>query len=330
MRTHTEIASGWTFRKVAAKGAPEDAWLPATVPGCVHTDLFAAGKIGDPFHRLNEKDQQWIENESWEYRTTVAVDAATLARERVELVFAGLDTFAEVFVNGAPVLTADNMFRSWRVDVKAQLRAGRRTTIRRALRARRSRRSSPPTTSSATSCPPPTTRARRWSACGRARRPTTTAGTGARASSPAASGGRWRWRRGMRRASTTCRSSRTSWTRKAAELGIVARVVAARAGRARVTVAMPGGPTLGHADVTLKPGVNDVKLGARIEKPELWWPDGLGPQRLYTLETGWRTATERRATRARRASACGRSRSSTSATRRARASSSRSTARPCS
>ena len=109
----------------AAKGAPEDAWLPATVPGCVHTDLLAAGKIGDPFHRLNEKDQQWIENESWEYRTTSPVDAATLARERVELVFAGLDTFAEVFVNGAPVLTADNMFRSWRVDVKAQLKAGR-------------------------------------------------------------------------------------------------------------------------------------------------------------------------------------------------------------
>ena len=36
----------------------------------------------------------------------------------------GLDTFAEVFVNGAPVLTADNMFRSWRVDVKARLKAG--------------------------------------------------------------------------------------------------------------------------------------------------------------------------------------------------------------
>ena len=126
-RTHAPIASGWTFRKVAHKGGPqqvEEAWLPATVPGCVHTDLLAAGKIGDPFYRLNEKDQQWIENEAWEYRTTLPVDAATLARERVELVFAGLDTFAEVFVNGAPVLTADNMFRSWRADVKAKLKAG--------------------------------------------------------------------------------------------------------------------------------------------------------------------------------------------------------------
>src|SRR4051794_24614030 len=44
----TEISGGGTFRKVAHAGAPagEDAWLPATVPGCVHTDLFAAGKIG--------------------------------------------------------------------------------------------------------------------------------------------------------------------------------------------------------------------------------------------------------------------------------------------
>ena len=89
----------------------------------------------------------------------------------------------------------------------------------------------------------------------------------------------------MRRGSTTRRSSRTSWTARPQSWASSRRVVAARAGRARVTVAMPGGPTLGHADVTLKPGINDVKLGARIEKPELWWPAGLGPQRLYTLET---------------------------------------------
>ena len=65
-RTHVPIASGWTFRKVAHAGHGEEPWLAATVPGCVHTDLLAAGKIGDPFFRLNEKDQQWIEHEAWE------------------------------------------------------------------------------------------------------------------------------------------------------------------------------------------------------------------------------------------------------------------------
>ena len=50
----------------------------------------------------------------WEYRTTFQVDAATLQREHVDLVFDGLDTYAEVFLNEQPVLTADNMFRHWR------------------------------------------------------------------------------------------------------------------------------------------------------------------------------------------------------------------------
>ena len=98
----------------------------------MHTDLLAAGKIGDPFYRLNEKDQQWIENEAWEYRTTVAVDAATLARDRVELVFAGLDTYAEVF--GQRRLRAD---RRQHVPQLARRREvapqGRRQRDRRAL-----------------------------------------------------------------------------------------------------------------------------------------------------------------------------------------------------
>ncbi len=122
----------WSFHRVTPRKDPPEPWLPATVPGCVHTDLFANGKIGDPFYRLNEKDQQWIDRESWEYRTILRADAALLAHARVELVFAGLDTFAEVFVNGQSVLFADNMFRSWRADVKAAA-ARRRQCDRRAL-----------------------------------------------------------------------------------------------------------------------------------------------------------------------------------------------------
>ena len=110
----------WSFHKVTPRNAPAEPWLPATVPGCVHTDLFANGKIGDPFFRLNEKDQQWIDRESWEYRTILRVDPATLAHARVELVFAGLDTFAEVFVNGA-----DGAVRRQHVSQLARRREGR-------------------------------------------------------------------------------------------------------------------------------------------------------------------------------------------------------------
>ncbi|HVZ74792.1 MAG TPA: glycoside hydrolase family 2 protein [Polyangia bacterium] len=99
-------------------------WMPAQVPGCVHTDLLRAGKIPDPFVGTNEKDLQWIEKSDWEYRSSFVADESLLARQRVDLVWKGLDTFAEVFVNGVSVLKADNMFRTWRVDVRAKLVKG--------------------------------------------------------------------------------------------------------------------------------------------------------------------------------------------------------------
>src|SRR5450432_4287879 len=118
----------WSFRAVAgpAVGRPAavNDWMPAVVPGCVHTDLLRAKKIPDPFYGTNEKDLQWIERTDWEYRSSLAADDALMEHERVELAFQGLDTFAEVFVNGHSVLKADNMFRSWRVDVRRQLVKG--------------------------------------------------------------------------------------------------------------------------------------------------------------------------------------------------------------
>lgn len=115
----TEISDGWTFRQ-----ADKDEWLPATVPGCIHTDLLANGKIEDPFYRLNEHKLQWIDKVNWEYKTIFEIDEATLSRDRIALDFKGLDTYADVFVNGTQVLSADNMFREWMVDVKTQVKAG--------------------------------------------------------------------------------------------------------------------------------------------------------------------------------------------------------------
>jgi beta-mannosidase len=117
---------GWQFRQVtSAPQQPEAGWLPATVPGDVHLDLLANKKIDDPFYRDNEPKLQWIENQSWEYRLSFDVTPAMLARSNVDLVFNGLDAAAQVYVNGAEVLAADNMFRIWRVPVKGHLHAGK-------------------------------------------------------------------------------------------------------------------------------------------------------------------------------------------------------------
>jgi beta-mannosidase len=119
LSTSTEISGGWTFRQ-----ADKEEWLPATVPGCVHTDLLKNGKIEDPFYRLNEHKVQWIDKVNWEYKTSFNIDPVTFKRDRIALDFKGLDTYADVYVNNTQVLSADNMFREWMVDVKPQVKEG--------------------------------------------------------------------------------------------------------------------------------------------------------------------------------------------------------------
>lgn len=122
------IDKGWSFHLVPgnAQGAahPEAApWREATVPGTVHTDLFANKVIADPYVGAPEAGLQWIGLADWEYRTRFDAPRSALQAARSDLVLEGLDTFAEVWLNGARVLDADNAFRTWRVPVQGKLRA---------------------------------------------------------------------------------------------------------------------------------------------------------------------------------------------------------------
>jgi beta-mannosidase len=122
------IHSGWQFRIVGTTDHEDlKTWHSATVPGVVQTDLLANKLIPDPFYQDNEARLQWISMADWEYQTSFDVDVATLAHEHVDLVFDGLDTFADVYLNDKHILTADNMFRRWRVDAKSALKTGANT-----------------------------------------------------------------------------------------------------------------------------------------------------------------------------------------------------------
>jgi beta-mannosidase len=129
-----DLSAGWRFRlapgaaPAIAQKAPTD-WQPAIVPGAVQTDLLALGRIGDPFWRDNEAGLQWIGLADWDYQLSFDLDVAALKRGHVDLVFDGLDTFAEVSLNGKKLLAADNMFRRWRLPVKDTLHAGSNTLL---------------------------------------------------------------------------------------------------------------------------------------------------------------------------------------------------------
>ncbi|MBI4927801.1 MAG: glycoside hydrolase family 2 protein, partial [Anaerolineae bacterium] len=111
------LTAHWQFRQA---GTVE--WLPATVPGGVHTDLLAADRIPDPFVGDNEQRVQWVAESDWEYRHTFTIDPALLNEDQVWLVCDGLDTLATITLNGRELGRTDNMFRQYRWDVKALLR----------------------------------------------------------------------------------------------------------------------------------------------------------------------------------------------------------------
>lgn len=118
MSQTTKIDS-WVF-----KSTDNTEWLPAQVPGCVHTDLLRQKRIADPFYGTNEHDLQWIDKLDWEYKTSFVPSAELLEEQVQELHFHGLDTYANVYLNDELILAADNMFRRWNVDVTGKLAAG--------------------------------------------------------------------------------------------------------------------------------------------------------------------------------------------------------------
>lgn len=112
-------SENWSF-----KNSKEKKWLTAKVPGTVHLDLMNNKIIPDPFKDENEKKIQWIENENWDYQTRFKILPKELNNQNIDLVFNGLDTFSEVYLNGKLLQKTDNMFRIWKIPVKQYLISG--------------------------------------------------------------------------------------------------------------------------------------------------------------------------------------------------------------
>lgn len=117
MVTEQQIVDGWKFRQ-----ARTVEWHDATVPGTVHTDLMANGIIPDPFIGQNERAVQWVDKEDWIYETLFDLDQDIARQDSINIVFDGLDTYADIYVNDSLILKADNMFRQWEVPVKKLLK----------------------------------------------------------------------------------------------------------------------------------------------------------------------------------------------------------------
>ncbi len=117
------LKNGWHLRAAPRANLPSGFSLPITgipvkVPGTVHTNLLSAKLIPDPFYTDNEARLQWIHENDWIYSTQFDRLPEFNSTEPLYLIFEGLDTLAEIFLNGDLIGSTDNMFRkySFRVD----------------------------------------------------------------------------------------------------------------------------------------------------------------------------------------------------------------------
>lgn len=111
------LHSGWQLTTVGKNDT-----IPATVPGSVYNDLLNAGRMEDPYWRDNEMKALALMDEDYCYNTTFDVNADVLNSERVLLRCEGLDTIADIVLNGEKIASVCNMHRTWEFDVKDSLK----------------------------------------------------------------------------------------------------------------------------------------------------------------------------------------------------------------
>ena len=118
------LNGAWTLDVIGDDGGRLFSGVPAAVPGSVYHDLLTAELIPDPFWRDNETEALKLMEHCFRYARSFEVPEDLLACDRVLLRCEGLDTLADIGINGAPVGSADNMHRTWEFDAKPLLKPG--------------------------------------------------------------------------------------------------------------------------------------------------------------------------------------------------------------
>jgi len=98
--------------------------LPVEVPGDVHIDLYKHGIVKDPYFGLNHLEQEWVSHTDFDYVYKLNINEEDLSQEMITLIFKGIDTFADIYVNDKMVGSCNNMFRKFSFPIKEFLNVG--------------------------------------------------------------------------------------------------------------------------------------------------------------------------------------------------------------
>ena len=256
-------------------------WLKACVPGVSHLDLIRHKMIPNPFFNMNELEVSWVEDKDWWYRKRFTIGKDLLNSDKVELIFEGLDTFADVWLNGEKIGSFSNMFIEQKVDVKANLKEGENIIAVKFAS-------------------PKKTLEERYGASdvrlGAAFYPPVVYGRKAQYSFGWDWGPRLPtsgiWRPAWIKAYNVCKiesfhfKPTLNGSGNISGASIEVNLEAFRGEEVEVRVSLKGH---GYAAVKeermiLTPGRNDITFKLDVGEPRLWWPNGYGDQPLYDLE----------------------------------------------
>ncbi|KAM7112441.1 beta-mannosidase isoform 2-T2 [Ciconia maguari] len=96
--------------------------LRGEVPGCVHTALHRRGLIQDPYYRFNDVMYRWISLDNWTYSRTFKTPFDVRKWQKVNLVFEGVDTVAQILINNITLGRTDNMFNRYSFDITSMIK----------------------------------------------------------------------------------------------------------------------------------------------------------------------------------------------------------------
>ena len=101
---HIILNGEWTL-----KNPNTNAIYKATVPGDVHNDLLNSAVIPDPYYSDNANNCAWVTEQDWIYEKKFNVTEEML-QNKIKLVFDGIDTFSEIYINDTKIADTNNMF----------------------------------------------------------------------------------------------------------------------------------------------------------------------------------------------------------------------------
>ena len=269
-----DLGGEWQATQVGA----EDMTVKSHVPGDIVHDLHVAGQLPDPYYRDQEKKWRWVGEADWRFERSFDVSAYLLEQRCIELQCEGVDTIARIEINGKEVGKTDNMFRRWTFDAKPFLVEGENTirfTFTSAMKFVRDKEAEHPDY-------PKNTPDHRLNLGSWIRKEPCNFG--------------WDWGVALvtcgiwkdirlvgysyARLQDVCLKQEHGRNRVTVSAEISAERVAGSALTATVTLKMQD-ETVARAEVPMKRNKAAAKL--EVKSPQLWWPNGLGDQPLYTV-----------------------------------------------